>query len=175
MKQFERYFKEIREFEIDGVKTCIVSPEFLDDVLSDTEVFAVLCNSSTLHSKSTKFVEFLKERMQYLVKEARYNPTRIFLAFAKQTTSKKNHFWWEPINCYKDGDVYYHVSIRDNWVCRECGQNNLDKFIMPLIEANSLFYAGTDNKYPTISPLFKKKKCIYCKKVLQNHFLHIDE
>ena len=30
MQQFERYCREIRE--IDGVKTCIVSPEYLDDI-----------------------------------------------------------------------------------------------------------------------------------------------
>lgn len=91
MKQFEHYFKKIRE--IDGVKTCIVSMEFLDDVLADTEILSVLCNSSVSGSKSIDFTEFIKRRMQYLVKEVKSNPTRIFLAFAEQRTSKKIHLW----------------------------------------------------------------------------------
>ena len=168
MKQFECYFKEIRE--IDGVKTCIVSQEFLDDVLSDSEVLSMLCRS-----KSTEFVEFVKRRMQCFVNEAKRNPTRIFFAFAEQRNSRKIHLSWEPINCYKDGDLYYHVYIRDSWMCRECKQMNYDKFIMPMTEHATGFYVGTDNKYPPISPLFKKKKCIYCEKVLQNHFIYIDE
>lgn len=169
MKQFERYFKEIRE--IDGVKTCIVSQEFLDDVLLDAEVFSVLCHSSLSESRSIDFVELLKRQMQYLVKEAKSNPTRIFLAFAEQRTSKKIHLWWYPIHCYKDGEDYYHVSIRDNWWCRECKQVNYDKFIMPMSEQEAGFYGGTDNEYPPISTLFEKKKCIYCGKILQNHFI----
>ena len=166
LQQFERYCKEIRE--IDGVKTCIVSSEYLDDILADSEVFSMVCQG---RSKHIEFVEFMKRHMQYLVKEAKSNPTRIFLAFAEQRNSKRVHLWWEPINCYKDGDVYYHVYIRDNWVCMECRQNNLEKFIMPLAGTNSYLYAGTDNQYPPIAPIFKMKKCVYCEKPLQYYFI----
>lgn len=165
MERFERYYTDIRD--INGIKTCIVSQEYLDDVLSDLEVLSALLRSMP--------IEEVRRIMQYLIREAKSNPTRIFLAFAEKRISKKIHFWWEPINCYKDGDFYYHVSIRDNWVCIECRHNNLDKFIMPKIEHDPIFYAGTDNEYPSIPPLFKRKKCINCGKTLQNHFICTEE
>ena len=96
---------------------------------------------------------------QYEQKDIQSNPTRVFLAFAEHKNSHRAYLWWEPINCYKDGDDFCHVNIRDDWMCRECGQMNYDKFIMPMKEHDALFYVGTDNKYPLISSLFKKKKC----------------
>lgn len=161
MKQAERYYKEVRD--IDGIKTCIVSQEYLDDVLADSEVLSSLWHAIP--------IEEVKRIMQYLVREAKSNPTRIFLAFAELSNTQRTLLWWVPINCYKDGDIYYHVNIRDDWMCRECRKVNYDKFIMPMTEHDAIFYTGTANKYPPISLLFKKKKCIYCEKVLQNHFI----
>lgn len=61
MKQFKHYCKEIRD--IDGIKTCIVSHEYLDDVLSDLEILSILWQSMP--------IEDVKKAMQYLVREVK--------------------------------------------------------------------------------------------------------
>ncbi len=161
MERFEYYCKDI--VDINGIKTYIVSQEYLDNILLDLEFLASLCGSLPLIEG--------RRIVRYLVDEAQSNPSRIFFAFVKHINSSKTYERWEPINCYKNGDDYYHIYIRDNWMCRECKQINYGKFIMPMIEHDAVFYSGTDNKFPTISSLFKSKKCAYCEKTLQNHFI----
>lgn len=161
MQQFEHYYKEI--IYINGIKTCIVSQEYLNEILEDSELLDFLFKGMSLLQN--------KKIFEYLINEAKSNPSKIFLAFAQHSNKKRSVVWWEPVNCYKEGNFYYHVYIRDNWLCRECKQVNYDKFIMPISEHDATFYSDTDNKYPNISSLFVKKKCSYCGRELQNHFL----
>ena len=195
MQQFEHYYKEI--IYINGIKTCIVSQEYLNEILEDSELLDFLFKGMSLLQN--------KKIFEYLINEAKSNPAKIFLAFAQHSVKnpymedfshneqssyceycacpnsqyelwrinnkKRSVVWWEPVNCYKEGNFYYHVYIRDNWLCRECKQVNYDKFIMPISEHDATFYSDTDNKYPNISSLFVKKKCSYCGRELQNHFL----
>lgn len=166
MQQFEHYYKDVTY--INGIKTCIVSQEFLNVILEDSELIENLF-------KEISFIQ-VKKIVEYLINEAKSNPSKIFLAFAERKVwrminKKRSVVWWEPVNCYKEDNFYYHVHIRDNWLCRECKQVNYDKFIMPISEHDATFYNDTDNKYPNISSLFVKKKCSYCGRELQNHFL----
>ncbi|MBQ9990968.1 MAG: hypothetical protein IJP31_08520 [Lachnospiraceae bacterium] len=46
MKRFERYCTDIRE--IDGIKTYIVSQKYLNDILSDLELLALVGQSMPL-------------------------------------------------------------------------------------------------------------------------------
>ena len=174
MQRFECYYKEI--IYINGIKTCIVSQEFLNVILEDSELIEHLF-------KEISFIQ-AKKILEYLVNEVKKDSSKVFLAFAEHSVQiadcvkgerirnkKSSIVWWEPINCYKEDNFYYHVHIRDNWFCRECKQVNYDRFIMPINEHESTFYKGTDNEYPNIPLLFKKKNCSYCGMMLQNHFI----
>ena len=79
---------------------------------------------------------------------------------------------WQPVNCYKNGNTYYHVYIRDTWLCRECGYLRSGQFIMPMIEHDEVFYAGTDASYPEIPAIFQKIYCQNCGKEFQKHFVY---
>lgn len=159
MDQLKRYCIDIKD--INGIETYIVSPELLDDAFSDIELLDSL------------FISYENKLIQHFVNEAKSSPSRVFVAFTKHSNIKIEKLVWQLVNCYKDGDDYHHVFIRDSWMCRKCKHINHDKFIMPIIEHDTLFYAGTDNQYPPISSLFKRKKCINCEKPLQNHHLNI--
>lgn len=155
MEQLKRYCIEIRQ--INGKKTYIISQVFLDDVLLDADLLASLSVSL--------------DNIQRKIKEAKDNPEKVFFAFVQHNHVKIEKYAWEAVNCYKDGDSYYHVHIRDSWLCRECKQIHYGKFIMPIDECDPVFYSGTDNKYPPLPSVFKKKICHHCGKELQNHFI----
>lgn len=159
MERLKNYCVEIRD--IDGIKTYIVSPEYLDTILSDSDLLSSLFTTS--------------KRIQYLVNEAKENPSKIFFAFSQHNNRKIEKFVWEPVNCYKDGQVYYHIAIRDTWMCRECKQMHQGKFIMLMSEHEPIFYSGADNKYPSIPSVFKRRICSNCGKTLQNHFVSITD
>lgn len=155
MEQLEKYCIEVRQ--INGKMTYIVSPKLFDEIQLDEDLLASLYASLN--------------RIRHQIEEAKANPDRIFFAFVQHSHVKMKRYVWEPVNCYKDGDVYYHVHIRNTWMCRECKQLHHGKFIMPMDESDPIFYSGTDNPYPPVSPVFKKRICANCGKALQNHFI----
>ena len=161
MERLKRYCIDIKE--INGIETYIISPKLLDDVFSDLELLDSL------------FVSYENKLIQHLIHEAKSSPLRIFVAFTKHSNIKIEKLVWQPVNCYKDGDDYHHVFICDSWICLECKHINHDKFIMPIVEHDAIFYAGTDNQFPPICSVFKRKKCINCEKLLQNHYLYTKE
>lgn len=148
----KKYCIEIRK--INGIMTYIISPVFLDSILCDTDLSALLSASLDI---------------RYKINEAKENPEKIFLAFVQHSNVKIEKYVWEPVNCYKDGDYYYHVYIRASWLCRECKQIHYGKFIMPIDEHDHIFYSRT--KVPPIPSIFKRRVCCNCGKELQNHFI----
>lgn len=158
MEQLQNYCIEVND--IDGIKTYIISPDLLDHLIADVELLSAL---------STSF-----EKIKHFVGYAKANTFAIFFGFAHFSNRRKSYAW-QPINCYKSGSVYYHVAIRKTWVCRECKQIQHGMFIMPMVEHESIFYSDTDNKYPEIPLIFKKRVCENCGKPLQKHFLSLEQ
>ena len=154
MEQLKRYCTKIKS--INGKMTYIVDPMLLEDILADAELFVLLGIPS----------DFVRHK----IKEAKAEPQKIFLAFVQHSHVKMEKYRWEPVHCYKDGEDYYHVYIRDSWLCRECQQMNYGKFLQPAGEHDPLFYSGAENQYPRAS-VFKKRRCRHCGKNLQIHFI----
>lgn len=157
MEQLRRYCIEVND--INGIQTYIICPDLLEQILADIELLSAL---STSLAKIKQFVGYAKA-----------NTFAVFFAFA-HFGNRIEPYAWQPVNCYKRGDVYYHVSIRNTWVCRECKQLLRGLFIMPMVEHESAFYSGSDNPYPEIPSIFKKRICENCGKTLQNHFLPLE-
>lgn len=153
MQQLRNYCIEVND--INGIKTYIISPDSLDRIIADEELLSAL---------STSFVK-IKQFVGY----AKANTSAIFFAFA-YFGDRIGPYAWQPINCYKNGSVYYHVGIRNTWACRECKQMQHGMFIMPMVEYESVFYSGMDRESPEIPSIFKKRVCENCGKALQNHF-----
>ncbi len=154
MERLKNYCFDIRD--INGIKTFLVSAKLLDVVLSDAQLLSSLSISS--------------DRIQFLIAKAKENPAKIFFAFTQHNV-KVEKLVWQPVNCYKDGDVYHHVYIRDTWMCRECTHSNQGEFVKPVIELDAGFYLGTDNKYPPAPDVFKRRYCDNCGKILQGYFI----
>lgn len=154
IEQLQNYSKEI--VSRNGMETYIIAPERLDNFLLDTKLLSVLSMSAL---KIKQFVECTK-----------IDVSTIFFA-SVHFTNRMERYAWEPFNCYKSGDVYHPVYIRTTWLCRECKQLQYGLFMMPMIEHDVNFYQGTDNPYPKIPSIFKKRLCKNCGKPLQKHFL----
>lgn len=149
----------VKAEQINGKMTYIISPIYLDHILSDVSLLTSL------------YISFDSDRiLQHTIDEAK-KCDKIFLAFVRHDNVKIEKYVWQAVNCYKDGACYYHVYIRDSWKCRDCGKIHYGKFIMPIDEHDPIFYSGTDNQYPPIPPVFKRRTCRNCGKELQNHFI----
>lgn len=155
MERLEEYCISVQR--IAGVKTYIIHPNFIGAFLNDEELLAALYTSPAA--------------ILHWVEEAKEQPTIIFLAFVHHAYARSEKYAWEPVNCYWDGDTYYHVHSRSTWMCRECRHLHHGKFIMPVIEHDATFYHGTNEKYPAIPSIFQAMRCERCGKTLQNHFL----
>lgn len=104
------------------------------------------------------------------------NSGNLELLFAfTQHENRKERFTWMPVNCYKDRNAFYHVYVRNSWMCRECGHMRYGTVIMPIIEHEPIFYSAADNRYPPIPKIFKKEFCEECGRQLQNHLIFVDQ
>ncbi|MFR4977939.1 MAG: hypothetical protein ACLUDG_03310 [Butyricicoccus sp.] len=154
-KMIERLENDSKEMvSRNGMKTYIIAPERLENLLWDTKLLSALSMSVL---KIKRFVEY-----------TRIDASAIFFALV-HFTNRMERYAWEPLNCYKIGDAYYPVYIRSTWLCRECKQLQDGLFLMPIMEYD--FYGDTDNPCPQIPSIFKKRLCKNCGKPLQNYFL----
>ena len=80
---------------------------------------------------------------------------------------------WEPVNVIEHNNNFYHVYVRDTWVCKECNYINKGIIIMPKAEDDLVFLEMKYLKSFEVPDLFKKTPCKGCGKVLQNHLLII--
>lgn len=156
MNKLQDYCIEVND--INGIKTYIISPDLLEHISTDEELLLSLYTSP--------------KKVKHFIEYAKLDTSAIFFAFA-YFNNRKKQYTWQPVNCYKSRNFYCHVFIRTTWLCRECQQLQHGLFIMPMIEHDPIFYSDTDEKYPKVSPIFKKKTCKICKKPLQNHFLSL--
>lgn len=152
----------ISELVIDGLKTFIISPEHYEELLHDEKLLDQLSISDTIK-------EFIPGKIEYA---KQISEIEIFFAFVQHENYVKR-FMWEPVNVCKFGDNFYHIFIRSNWLCRECGHNHLGKIIMPMFEADSVFLDMRNIKTAAIPAIFNKIPCEKCGKLLQHHLLII--
>lgn len=148
MNDFEKYV--YRQLNICGVDTYIIHPGYWNDVINLLNLNRSLCLSIFLTADSVKTVE--------LYPAVVYQPN--YLA----------RFRWMPLLCYRDGENFYHVYYHSGWRCRECWYNN-GAVIMPMVEADAIYYRSTENPHPPIPQIFRKKACQNCGKMLQNHLI----
>lgn len=97
---------------------------------------------------------------------------KIYLAFVQHENWTKRYMW-QPVNVCKFGNSFYHIFIRGNWLCRECGHNHFGKIIMPMFEADGVFLDMENIRAAKIPAIFNKIPCEACGKLLQNHLLII--
>ena len=159
MKSLQEYC--INELIIDGLKTYIISPEHYEKLLHDTKLLEQLGISDTGR-------KFIFERIEYA---KQISEVKIHFAFVQHKNRKI--CTWEPVNVCEYENVFYHVFIRDSWLCRECGHNYLGKIIMPMSEADGVFLDVRNIIKSDIPVIFKKISCENCGRLLQNHMLII--
>lgn len=152
----------ISELVIDGLKTFIISPEHYEDLLHDGKLLEQLSMSDTIKEFIPGMIEYAKQ----------ISEIKIYFAFVQHENYVKR-FMWEPVNVCKFGDNFYHIFIRSNWLCRECGHNHLGKIIMPMFEADGVFLDMRNIKIAAIPAIFSKIPCEKCGKLLQHHLLII--
>ena len=152
----------INELVIDGLKTFIISPEHYEDLLHDGKLLERLSISDVIKDFIPGMMEYAKQ----------ISEIKIYFAFVQHENYAKR-FMWEPVNVCKFGDDFYHIFIRNSWLCRECGHNHLGKIIMPMFEADGVFLDMRNIKTTVIPAIFNKIPCEKCGKLLQNHLLMI--
>lgn len=152
----------ISELVIDGLKTFIISPERYEDLLHDRKLLDQLSISDITKEFILRYIEYAKQ----------ISEIKIYFAFVQHENYVKS-FMWEPVNVCKFGDDFYHIFIRSNWLCRECGHEHLGKIIMPMFEADGVFLDMRNLKTAAIPAIFNKIPCEKCGKLLQNHLLII--
>ena len=141
-----------KELIIDGVETYIIVPEHYLQVIKQ------------LKSESFLFAgEWILEEVN-TIKTVELFPA---VMYAPRWRFPEH---WLPILCYKEGVNFYHVKYHGGWMCRECWHNN-GPVIMPQVESERDYYAGTKNPNPPIAPIFKKIACKNCGKMLQCHLI----
>lgn len=150
------------ELVIDGLKTYVISPEHYEKLLHDTKLLEQLGISGTGKEFISRCIEYTKQ----------ISEIKIYFAFV-QHENRVKRFMWEPVNVCKFGNDFYHIFIRSNWLCRECGHNHLGKIIMPMFEADSVFLDMRNIRTAVIPAIFNKVPCEKCGKLLQNHLLII--
>lgn len=72
-------------------------------------------------------------------------------------------------------DRYYHVFIRESWLCRECRHVHRGIVIMPMAEADAIFLDKPYFMEFDIPTFFKKLPCESCGRPLQNHLIIIKQ
>ena len=152
----------INELVIDGLKTFIISPEHYEDLLHDGKLLEQLSISDVGKDFISRMIEYARQ----------ISEIKIYFAFAQHENYAKR-FMWEPVNVCKFGDDFYHIFIRNNWLCRECGHNHLGKIIMPMFEADGVFLDMRNIKTTVIPAIFNKIPCEKCGKLLQHRLLII--
>lgn len=145
---------------VDGLETYIISPARYDDILKDTEL--------------SRQLEINGEFLKVLINNAaKIDEMKIHLAFVCHK-AWENHIW-QPINVCEYEDRYYHVSIRDTWLCRECGHVHRGSIIMPMAEADAVFLDKPHFRDFEIPAISKKLPCEICGRPLQNHLIIIKQ
>lgn len=145
---------------INELDTYIIEPQYYGDILADTELLDKLATSIFASTDSIKnFIGIAKKVDNQLLLAFVYHKNYI------------DKFAWMPFNCYENENIFYPIYYRNSWLCRECGHSLCANIIMPMDEADSIFYSGTPNQYPPIPSIFKKIPCPKCGKLLQNHLL----
>ena len=159
MKSLQEYC--ITKRIINTLITYVIIPEHYENLLHDTKLLEQLGISGTGREFISRMIEYARQ----------ISEIKIHLAFVQHENRKI--CMWEPINVCEYENNFYHVFIRDNWICKECGHNHLGKIIMPMFEADGAFL-DVQNKITYDIPLiFKKRSCENCGKLLQNHLLII--
>ena len=151
----------INELVIDGLKTYIISPEHYENILHDAKFLKQLSISGEIKKSISRMIEYVKQ----------ISEIKIHLAFVQHENRKI--FIWEPVNVCKFGSDFYHIYIRENWLCKECGHNHTGKIIMPMFEADGVFLDMKNIRVAKTPAIFNKIPCEACGKLLQNHLLII--
>ena len=160
MSILHKYY--IDELLIDGLKTYIISPEYYENLLHDTMLLEQLGISDVRKEFIPGMIEYAKQ----------ISEIKIYFAFVQHENFPKR-FMWEPVNVCQFGNNFYHIFIRSNWLCKECGHNHLGKIIMPMFEADGVFLDMRNIRTAVIPAIFNKIPCEKCGKLLQNHLLII--
>ena len=155
MKTLQKYCTD--ELIIDGMKTYIVSPKHYESILFDAEL-----------AKQLGIPDALKDNIipKLIENTNRIHELKIHFAFVWH--EKRKNCIWEPINVCEYNGRFFHVYIRDSWLCMECGHIHAGNIIMPMFEADIVF---SDHRIFNVPDIFKKVPCENCGRLLQDHLL----
>ncbi len=156
MKQLEKYCSVI--CRINGLMTYIIPSEYYDAILEDAAILKDLNMKKTVLDQYIRIVEEI-------------GSARIFMAVVCHE-SWSERFQWEPVLCFKGREGFCHIYYHGGWICRECGCDN-GAVIMPMGEADPVFYERTNKGYYEFPSEFRKISFKNCGRVLQNHLIQV--
>lgn len=145
--------------DINGLATCVISPEYYDTIADDAELLRYLSR------RKSDILPYLN-----IIKECR--DLALYLAFVYHETWIERYRWM-PLFCYRKGETFYHVEYHSGWRCRECGCDN-GAVLMPIWENDAVIYGGAGADYPEVPSIFKKLPCKKCGRILQNHLIKVE-
>lgn len=161
IEELERYC--LRICCIQGLDTYIISPQNYDALLADRKLLKQFYST------------WVEETLRNLIQIAADVPDgRLYPAVVRHKNRWKK-FEWEPVLCYQNRDVFYHVFYRNSWMCRECGHILHTSIIMPMAEADAVFYSGVERNHIEVAPFFQKIPCTKCGRPLQNHLFLLND
>ena len=146
---------------IDGLQTFIISPAKYDAFIKDSNLLNDLQITKARYEVVLSYAKIAKE----------VGADKLYLAFVYLPFFAER-FQWLPLYCYKSQNQFYHVSYRNTWMCRECGNVMNKSIFMPMVEADATIYPR--DKRAGVSPIFHKIPCPKCGKLLQNHLVIIE-
>lgn len=158
MSELEGYCSDI--CLIDGLITYIIAPAHCDALAADRELLEQL---EIPGGRVSQYIRVVRANRSY--------PLHVALVRHEERLER---FQWELVHCYKNGGAFCHVFYRDSWMCMACRHVLSAPIIMPMSEADGIFYCGTKNRFPAIPPLFQKLRCPACGGFLQNHLMILE-
>lgn len=144
---------------INEIETYILAPEFHKAVIADLDLHRMISCSR-------------KDIAYFINKVETAHLSELYFAFAYHSSWQKP-FAYMPIFCYQWKHQFYHVQVRNSWLCRECNHIHYGTILMPIVEQEPIFYSNTKHPYPPIPPCFQKLPCEQCGKQLPNHLIWI--
>ena len=167
MQQLEPYCMEMRC--INDLDTYIISPQYYEKLLSDTDLMKLLWWNKDQHGQHHLPPDWQEERIKSMMEVSRRVDSLYFAVVRHK--GRPERFVWKSVHCYHQEDTFYHVMYRESWRCIDCGYWLEAPLIMPMVESDALFYCGTENRWPDTPPIFQKVQCPNCGMMLNNHLM----
>ena len=105
MQQLEPYCMEMRC--INDLDTYIISPQYYEKLLSDTDLMKLLWWNKDQHGQHHLPPDWQEERIKSMMEVSRRVDSLYFAVVRHK--GRPERFVWKSVHCYHQEDTFYHV------------------------------------------------------------------